>query len=386
MTVVALLMRAWSIEMRTKQVDAKVLADDVLMVVKGRRMLRQFTKALDYTHQYLQDMGSRIAPAKSYNFASTVIGRKWLEETWWKKIQSNITVVKDMRYLGGHLSTTTRMSRATIEARCEVGLVQSTKLRYVVAASDDKVKAILTKVFAGIMYGIEGSDITEAMAARISAAVIDVFRHKNDFHDADWFYTMISNGATSELGPIIQILLRRCLEFRRAICKRPRSLARAQIILEKYIQNDTNAGRWHEDEPSRVDAKEKEYGGPMLHQSSDTSDTWKHQMKAKGPIGFLLQSIFRAGAKMTKDFIICKPKEQTVSLINVPFQYLKDLVIGIGRRAMTQAGRGANHFKLALKEIDCDATKRSEKLSEEEEGILKTIQMGEGWRCRTSRS
>ena len=43
MTVVALLMRAWIIEMRTKQVDAKVLADDVLMVVKGRRMLRQLT-------------------------------------------------------------------------------------------------------------------------------------------------------------------------------------------------------------------------------------------------------------------------------------------------------------------------------------------------------
>ena len=178
MTVAALLMRAWIIELRTNQVDAKVLADDVLMVANCRMLLRQFTKALDYTHQYLQDMGSRIAPAKSYNFASTVIGRRWLEETWWKKIQSNITVVKDMRYLGGHLSTTTRMSRATIEARCEAGLLQLTKRRYVVAASGDKVKAILTKVFAGIMYGVEGSDITGAMTARISAAVIDVFRYK----------------------------------------------------------------------------------------------------------------------------------------------------------------------------------------------------------------
>ena len=81
---------------------------------------------------------------------------------------------------------------------------------------------------------------------------------------------------------------------------------------------------------------------------------------------------------MTKDFIICKPKEQQVSLINVPFQYLKDLVLGIGRRARTESGRGPKYSKLALKEIDCDATKRSEKLSEEEEGILKTIQMGGG--------
>ena len=101
MTIVVLLMRAWLIEMRSKQVDAKVLADDVFILAKGRRMLRQYTKALDYTHQYLQDMGSKVAPGKSYIFASTELGRKWLKETWWKKIQSNIMVLKDMRYLGG---------------------------------------------------------------------------------------------------------------------------------------------------------------------------------------------------------------------------------------------------------------------------------------------
>ena len=245
MTIVALLMRAWIVEMRSKQVVAKVLADDVLIVAQGRRMLRQFTKALDYTHQFLQDMGSKVAPSKSYNFASTELGRKWLGETWWKKIQSNIKVVKDMRYLGGHLSTTKKMSRATIETRCEVGLLQLTKLRYASADSEDKVKAILTKVYAGIWYGIEGSDITETMMARISAAVIDVFRSKNDMHDADWFYTMTSNGTISELDPPIQVLVRRCLELRRAVCKRPKTKAKAQLIFDKYIQNSPDATKWY---------------------------------------------------------------------------------------------------------------------------------------------
>ena len=128
------------------------------------------------------------------------------------------------------------MSRATIEARCEVGLLQLTKLRYASAASGDKVKAILAKVFAGILCGIEGSDITEVMTARISAAAIDVFRCKNDIHAAEWFYTMISNGTISELDPSIQILVRRCLEFRRAICKRPKTKVKAQLILEKYTK------------------------------------------------------------------------------------------------------------------------------------------------------
>ena len=76
-----------------------------------------------------------------------------------EKIQSSIMVVKDMRYLGGHLSTTAKLSRTTIEARCEAGLLQLTRLRYVAAQSNDKLKAILTKVYAGILYVIEGSDI-----------------------------------------------------------------------------------------------------------------------------------------------------------------------------------------------------------------------------------
>ena len=91
------------------------------------------------------------------------------------------------------------MSRKTIEARCEVGLNQLTRLKYVAAEDDDKAKVILNKVYAGMLYGIEGSDITENMTAKISAAVIDVYRSRNDIHDADWFYTAASNGTAKEL-------------------------------------------------------------------------------------------------------------------------------------------------------------------------------------------
>ncbi len=56
----------------------KVLADDVLMVTEGKTMLRKFVDALNYTHQYLQDMGARVAPSKSFNFASALVpGSRW---------------------------------------------------------------------------------------------------------------------------------------------------------------------------------------------------------------------------------------------------------------------------------------------------------------------
>ena len=93
---------------------------------------------------------------------------------------------------------------------------------------------------------------------------------------------MLSNGASRDLDPTVQILLRRCLELRRAICKRPKTIAKANLILEKYAQNTTDAARWYEDEPSGVDAKEKEYGGALQHPSSGLNDSWKKQVKAKG--------------------------------------------------------------------------------------------------------
>ena len=42
MCVVALLMRAWIVHMRTLEVDAKVLADDVLMLAKGEDMFNSY--------------------------------------------------------------------------------------------------------------------------------------------------------------------------------------------------------------------------------------------------------------------------------------------------------------------------------------------------------
>ena len=51
MTIVALLMRAWVVEMKSMEVEAKILADDVLMITKGKRMLNKYARALNYTHQ-----------------------------------------------------------------------------------------------------------------------------------------------------------------------------------------------------------------------------------------------------------------------------------------------------------------------------------------------
>ena len=50
MQIVALLMRPWILLMRCMHVVPKVLADDVLIVAQGRRMLAMFAHALHATH------------------------------------------------------------------------------------------------------------------------------------------------------------------------------------------------------------------------------------------------------------------------------------------------------------------------------------------------
>ena len=81
MMVVAFVMRAWLIMMKTMSVLPRVLADDVLLMTRGRSMLAVFARALNATHAYLHAMGAKVASAKSYNFASMKTAREWLAAT-----------------------------------------------------------------------------------------------------------------------------------------------------------------------------------------------------------------------------------------------------------------------------------------------------------------
>ena len=96
MTMVALIMRSCIVEMRTYiGISCYILADDVLITGTGMKMVSRFAKALNATHQYLHKMGAKVAPNKSYNFASSNKARRWLKNTLWKYIESSIEVITD---------------------------------------------------------------------------------------------------------------------------------------------------------------------------------------------------------------------------------------------------------------------------------------------------
>ena len=120
MCMVALIMRPWITVMKAiPMIKAYILADDVLMMATGDLMTDHLAKAIDKTHAYLHDLGARVAPDKSYNFASTMSARKWLADTWWEGIGAKIEVVKDFRYLGAHLSSGRTCTSSTLQRRWE---------------------------------------------------------------------------------------------------------------------------------------------------------------------------------------------------------------------------------------------------------------------------
>ena len=61
----------WIILMRTiPGIICFILADNLLVLVEGADMVDRLAQALNSTHEFLNDMGAKVVPAKSYYFAN----------------------------------------------------------------------------------------------------------------------------------------------------------------------------------------------------------------------------------------------------------------------------------------------------------------------------
>ena len=119
MMVMAFVMRPWIKIMRALGVKPRVLADDIMVIAVGDNHNRNFTEAYDTTHQYVQDMGGRIAPNKSHTFSSCQATRRWLERHKWRRLHTKVPVCSSFRDLGAHLSTSKRMEAQTLTRRIQ---------------------------------------------------------------------------------------------------------------------------------------------------------------------------------------------------------------------------------------------------------------------------
>ena len=66
--------------LKLQNVIPRTLADDLLIVATGENSLTHIINATESTHEYLADLGSRVATNKSMLFASTEPARKILKQ------------------------------------------------------------------------------------------------------------------------------------------------------------------------------------------------------------------------------------------------------------------------------------------------------------------
>ena len=77
MMVVALLTRAWVIQMQRAAVEPRVLADDLLIMATVEDSLSLFVFPYNATHKHVEDMGANVAPKKLLTFSSNAANRRW---------------------------------------------------------------------------------------------------------------------------------------------------------------------------------------------------------------------------------------------------------------------------------------------------------------------
>ena len=292
-------------------------------------------------------------------------------------------MVDDLRYLGAHITTTYDCRSGTLDDRISKAITLLQRLRFCPASVETKVRAIATKVYAAGLYGVEATQISPAKVAKLSAAVINVFRSRNNSHNADRFYTTLTSGK-NDLDPMAQVLARRVLQIRRTSTKRPDAEAKFKTTLKKYaVKHKEAEGEW----PCWYYPNEEEAAGKIFvfppeqpHPSTKEHDQhWNRSIVPVGPIGLLIEAALWHGMAIDDKLNLRQKAEQHIDIVGMPYQSLKKLTLqaaAIARNRAEWSRDTGNSLVREFREIDRDVSQLDPNLDEQSKGIIRTAQMG----------
>ena len=233
MLIIALMMRPWILLCNIDGlINARVLADDLLLLGVGTGHLQPFVTAFSRTHEFLHDMGARISADKSFVFSNDSGIRCWLKKHWWPHLRTTIDVVLHCRDLGAHLNTTSTNVGSTLTRRMTLSLAKLSRLRYVPISTHRKLKIILSGVYSGALYGCEATFASESTLARLSTAALDCIGHTGANRSPGIRFGLVPDA--DELDPVCAIFLRRATMLRRMLVKHPGILSGVKDIPVSY--------------------------------------------------------------------------------------------------------------------------------------------------------
>ena len=175
---------------------ARTLADDLLVIVTGHRVLHLFSHIFHLTMVHLHDLGGRIAPKKSKIFATVSEHRRWLATYTWPALDTNIDVVHQMRDLGAHLNTTqvgnTSLSRKRLQDAAQVLL----RIAHLPFAMAQKIKFALSCAHSRGLYGCEVSHVDESALRHYTSVLLSVIGTHNTKHARSLIFALCGGPPT----------------------------------------------------------------------------------------------------------------------------------------------------------------------------------------------
>ena len=143
-------------------------------------------------------------------------------------------------------------------------------------------------------------------------------------------------------------------------------------IYDMYAE-DKEPGAITEEEVIKL---RKPAGGPTTKQRMDM----RNQCKPKGPLGYLLESLYLQTASVDGNFVIKQFNQPDVSILGAPYQHIRPVARQMATRNRTRAAEGGRGETKDLTEIDGYATNASSNIrSDEELMILNTVRSGSAW-------
>ena len=198
---------------------ARMLADDLLLLVRGSRALYGFAHIFHLTMVHLDDLGGRIAPHKSKIFATLGEHRAWLATYMWPTVGTNIDVVHHMRDLGAYLSCTlvssTTLSRQRLHSATQILM----RIAHLPFTMEHKARFAFICAHTRGLYGCEASPVDESALKHYSSTLLRVVGSKCQMHARS--LTFEFSGGPRNLDPYVEIFTRRVMMLRRVWIKLP---------------------------------------------------------------------------------------------------------------------------------------------------------------------
>lgn len=258
------------------------MADDIVILASGPDHLEKFAQACDGTHRYLQNMGAKLAPRKSWTSSTDKeAGRKLAGHTW-MNLGQHIRVITNTKDLAAHINLAAHPRAPTLTSRLRGGTTIVRMIEKIPATGARTAGNIWVMVHPAALYGVETSQPNSSAFASYQVPIVDMLAGTRNNGDG--------------IDPVSEIPVRRTIALRGNIAKDAEAKQKVEQIYGAYKETEHTATTTEDDHLADIKP-----APPPWHKYLKG---WKPKPRLHGPIGLLLESIKHVGAAMREKLAI----------------------------------------------------------------------------------